>query len=113
MWGRARSRSNLHCARWGPKARARRLGQSPISNPSPHPHSLHPPPRGMYRTPGSAWLQPAELVPPGSSRDDTSGAMRSPLAHDKRRDVWEQTFKVRRRMAPVQLAFSIYLPGAF
>jgi len=50
------------------------------------------------------------VVPAGSKRDDKSGAMRTPLSYDKRRDVWEQTFKVKRRLAPLQLAFDLYLP---
>jgi hypothetical protein len=38
--------------------------------------------------------------------------MRSAMAHDKRRDVWELQLRVKRRLAPLQLAFDLHLPGA-
>lgn len=65
----------------------------------------------MYRTADGAWQHPSDVVPPGSRRDDATGAMLSPLTLDQHRDVWELQLRVRRKMAPVQLAFAVRLPG--
>lgn len=65
---------------------------------------------GMFRTAGSQWLHPSEVVPPGSKRDEAAGVMNTPLALDKKRDVWEVQFKIRKRLAPVNLAFVVYIP---
>lgn len=67
--------------------------------------------RGLFRIPGTKWQHPADVVPPGSSKDSGGGAMRSPLARDAARDVWEAELRIKRRMAPLHLAFDITLPG--
>ena len=64
----------------------------------------------MFRIPGTPWQQPADVVPVGSEKD-ASGAMRTPFSHDKQRDIWEVSFRVKRRMAPLHLAFDIAMPG--
>lgn len=62
----------------------------------------------MFRIPGCAWQHPADVVPPGSARE--GAAMRSPMAHDGGRDVWEASLTIKRRMAPLQVAFDLVLP---
>jgi hypothetical protein len=66
----------------------------------------------MYRIPGTPWQHPSDSVPSGSQKDAASGAVRSPLALDARRDLWEGTLRVKRRLAPLQLGFSLVAPGA-
>lgn len=74
----------------------------------------------MFRVPGAAWQHPADVVPPGSTKADGAAAsvgaggggpaMRSPMARDAARGVFEARLVVKRRMAPVLLAFDLALP---
>ena len=65
----------------------------------------------MYRGSPEKWYHPKEVVPEGSTMDEQSGGMRSPLTWDSHAHKWTYRFTVPSKLAPVHLSMAIFNPG--
>lgn len=67
----------------------------------------------MYRSSPSIWQSPEAVVPEGSQKDDTLGAMRTPMSSPTEPssglDTWTAEFAVPIQLAPMTFAFLVDL----
>lgn len=62
---------------------------------------------GVYRSSPHLWQHPAQVVPPGSTKDERSGAMKTAMLAAADGASWHVTLSVPATLAPLTLAFVV------
>ncbi|KAF5835118.1 glycoside hydrolase superfamily [Dunaliella salina] len=65
---------------------------------------------GMYRAVRSQWHHPKDAVPPGSTLDQATKGMRTPLSWQSTSQSWVTTLSVPVKLLPLSLAMVLYFP---